>query len=161
GPVACLRVLQEADGDVRIGRVATAPSARHRGLAAALIGHAIAMTAPAPVVLGGQRYLADWYQSLGFAIDGPDYVEGGIPHVPMRLNGGARGSGPLPSVRGLCLQPPAMLGDGRARGVVRQHHDSSSLARGGRNGTAWVMIATGKASGGGVPSCWRRAYGAR
>jgi ElaA protein len=86
GLVACLRVLQEADGDVRIGRVATAPSARHRGLAAALIGHAIAMTAPAPVVLGGQRYLADWYQSLGFAIDGPDYVEDGIPHVPMRLN---------------------------------------------------------------------------
>jgi ElaA protein len=86
GPVAGLRILREPDGAVRIGRVVTAPSARHRGLASALIRHAVDLTAPAPVVLGGQRYLADWYQSLGFAVDGPEYIEDGIPHVPMRLN---------------------------------------------------------------------------
>jgi ElaA protein len=84
-PVAALRVLREPGGDVRIGRVVTAAAARHRGLAAALIRHAVELTAPAPVVLGGQRYLADWYGSLGFEVDGPDYVEDGIPHVPMRL----------------------------------------------------------------------------
>jgi len=84
-PVAALRILREPDGSVRIGRVVTASSARHRGLAAALVRHAIAITAPAPVVLGGQRYLADWYRSFGFQVDGPEYVEDGIPHVPMRL----------------------------------------------------------------------------
>ena len=85
GPVAALRILREPDGSARIGRVVTASSARHRGLAAALVKHAVAITAPAPVVLGGQRYLQDWYRSLGFELDGPEYLEDGIPHVPMRL----------------------------------------------------------------------------
>ncbi len=84
-PVAGLRILREPDGTVRIGRVVTAMSARHRGLAATLIRHAVDLTAGAPVVLGGQRYLVDWYRSLGFDVDGPDYLEDGIPHVPMRL----------------------------------------------------------------------------
>jgi ElaA protein len=85
GPVAALRVLREGDGTARIGRVVTAARARHQGLAAALLRHALTVTAPAPVVLGGQRYLEDWYRSFGFEVDGPEYVEDGIPHVPMRL----------------------------------------------------------------------------
>jgi ElaA protein len=85
GPAAALRILHEPDGTVRIGRVVTAPRARHQGLAATLIRHAVAVTAPDPVVLGGQRYLEDWYRSFGFEVDGPAYVEDGIPHVPMRL----------------------------------------------------------------------------
>jgi len=85
GPVAALRVLREPDGAARIGRVVTAPRARHRGLAATLLLHALTVTAPAPVVLGGQRYLEDWYRSFGFEVDGPEYIEDGIPHVPMRL----------------------------------------------------------------------------
>jgi ElaA protein len=85
GPVAALRILREADGAARIGRVVTAPRARHQGLAAALIRHALTVTAPAPAVLGGQRYLEDWYRSFGFEVDGPEYLEDGVPHVPMRL----------------------------------------------------------------------------
>ena len=85
GPVAALRILRELDGLARVGRVVTAPRARHRGLAATLLRHALTVTAPAPVVLGGQRYLEDWYRSFGFEIDGPEYIEDGIPHVPMRL----------------------------------------------------------------------------
>ena len=84
-PVACLRVLAEPGGVVRIGRVATATSHRRRGLAAALITEAITMTAPAPVVLGGQSQLVDWYRTLGFEVDGAEYLEDGIPHTPMRL----------------------------------------------------------------------------
>ncbi len=38
-----------------------------------------------PLVLGAQRHLADWYASHGYVLDGPDYDEDGIPHVPMRL----------------------------------------------------------------------------
>jgi ElaA protein len=84
-PVAALRIVREPDGTARIGRVVTAASARHRGLAAALVRHALAVTDPAPVVLGAQRHLEEWYRSLGFEVSGPDYVEDGIPHVPMRL----------------------------------------------------------------------------
>jgi ElaA protein len=84
-PVACLRVLIEPDGVARIGRVATAPGHRGRGLAAALVHHAVALTAPAPVVLGGQSHLVDWYRSFGFEVDGAEYLEDGIPHTPMRL----------------------------------------------------------------------------
>jgi ElaA protein len=84
-PVACLRVLAEPDGDMRIGRVATAAAHRGQGLAAALVAEAIALTAPAPVVLGGQSHLVDWYRTFGFEVDGPEYLEDGIPHTPMRL----------------------------------------------------------------------------
>jgi ElaA protein len=84
-PVAALRILRDRDGAARIGRVVTAPSARHRGLAAALVRHALDLTDPAPLVLGAQRHLEEWYRSLGFAVDGSEYVEDGIAHVPMRL----------------------------------------------------------------------------
>ena len=36
------------------------------------------------VVLDAQSYLYDWYARFGFVRDGADYVEDGIPHVPMR-----------------------------------------------------------------------------
>jgi ElaA protein len=94
-PVAALRILRETDGTARIGRVVTAAPARHQGRAAALVRHAVALTAPAPVVLGAQRHLEDWYRSLGFEVDGPAYVEDGIPHVPMRLR---RAAAPSQSV---------------------------------------------------------------
>jgi ElaA protein len=81
--VATLRVLREADGAVRVGRVATARSVRGRGLAAALLGAALELTT-GPVVLDAQTHLAGWYASLGFVRDGDEFVEDGIPHLPMR-----------------------------------------------------------------------------
>jgi ElaA protein len=80
--LACLRVLTEPDDVHRIGRVVTAPAARGRGLAAVLIGRALAGVSGA-VVLGAQSHLADWYARFGFVRTGPDYVEDGIPHTPM------------------------------------------------------------------------------
>jgi ElaA protein len=83
--VATLRVLREVGGETRIGRVATARSARGQGLAAALVAAALDET-EGPVVLDAQTYLAQWYAGLGFVRDGEDFVEDGIPHVPMRLD---------------------------------------------------------------------------
>ena len=37
-----------------------------------------------PVVLGAQVQARGFYERLGFAVDGPEYDEDGIPHVPMR-----------------------------------------------------------------------------
>ena len=85
GPTAYLRVLD--DGGVRrIGRVVTRRDARGQGLAGALVDHVIATAAP-PWVLDAQSHLVDWYAGRGFAVTGPEYVEDGIPHVPMRRDG--------------------------------------------------------------------------
>lgn len=82
--VATLRVLDEGDGTVRIGRVATAATARGRGIAEALV-RAATQEATGDVVLDAQSHLEGWYARLGFVRDGEEFVEDGIPHVPMRL----------------------------------------------------------------------------
>jgi ElaA protein len=83
--VATLRLLVDDERTVRIGRVATARSARGSGLAAQLMRRALELAGEREVVLGAQSYLAEWYAGFGFVRDGEDYVEDGIPHVPMRL----------------------------------------------------------------------------
>jgi ElaA protein len=86
--VACLRVLDEpADGSASIGRVVTAPSARSRGLAAALVQRALAPPTPRPVRINAQSHLVDWYARFGFVVDGDEFVEDGIAHTPMVVAG--------------------------------------------------------------------------
>ena len=83
---AALRVLREDrdDGAVRIGRVATSLGWRRRGLAGALVEHALGLAGRAPVVVDAQARLAGWYRRWGFERAGADFVEDGIVHVPMR-----------------------------------------------------------------------------
>ena len=83
--VATLRVLTEPDGTRRIGRVATARPARGRGLAAELMVVALDLGRES-VVLDAQSHLEGWYSRFGFVRAGEDFVEDGIPHVPMRLD---------------------------------------------------------------------------
>jgi ElaA protein len=94
--VATLRLLRDPDGRARIGRVATEQSTRGAGLAAELMRHALALVPDVDVVLGAQSYLAEWYAQFGFVRDGADYLEDGIPHLPMRLTRGPS-SGPAPT----------------------------------------------------------------
>lgn len=81
--VACLRRLEEPDGAVRIGRIATRSDHRGRRLAESLIDAALEGVS-GPVVLDAQEQLEAWYGRLGFERCGPTYVEDGITHVPMR-----------------------------------------------------------------------------
>lgn len=82
------RVLD--DGEVwRIGRVVLARPARGRGLADVLLRAALESCPGRAVVLDAQSPLADWYASFGFTPDGPEFLEDGIPHVPMRRPPGA------------------------------------------------------------------------
>lgn len=83
GIVAYLRVLGEADG-VRIGRVCTRADARGTGAATRLLAHCLDRHQDAPIVLDAQAYLVDYYARFGFTPSGPEFVEDGIPHVPMR-----------------------------------------------------------------------------
>ena len=84
---ATLRLLTDPDGNRRIGRVATRQDARGEGLAALLMTHALELSVGHDVVLEAQTYLTRWYAGFGFVPDGAEYVEDGIPHLPMRRAG--------------------------------------------------------------------------
>ncbi|MCY1140215.1 GNAT family N-acetyltransferase [Actinoplanes sp. Pm04-4] len=80
---AYVRILD--DGDVqRIGRVVTAKSARGAGLAGRLIEEALTVIGHRPAVLDAQSYLVEFYSRYGFEPTGPEFIEDGIPHTPMR-----------------------------------------------------------------------------
>ncbi|GAB2484102.1 GNAT family N-acetyltransferase [Jatrophihabitans fulvus] len=87
--LATLRLLADADGRARIGRVATAAAARGRGLAGQLMARALDLVGDRDSVLEAQAHLAHWYTRFGYARAGDDYVEDGIPHTPMHRPAGA------------------------------------------------------------------------
>ncbi len=78
------RVLDEGS-TWRIGRVILALENRGRGLAGPLMDAALQVCRGRDVVLDAQTPLAGWYASFGFEVSGPEFLEDGIPHVPMRL----------------------------------------------------------------------------
>lgn len=80
-PAAYLRLLDEPDGR-RVGRVVTHPDHRGQGLAAMLINHVI-LRYPGGFVLDAQSHLVDWYAARGFSPTGAEFLDDGIPHVPM------------------------------------------------------------------------------
>ena len=82
--VATLRLLDEPDGSGRIGRIATAATARRAGIAAQLIVRALELLGDREAILHAQSHLTEWYEHFGFEVWGEDYVEDGIPHTPMR-----------------------------------------------------------------------------
>lgn len=79
------RVLDEGD-HWRIGRVVLARAARGRGLADELMLAAVQAAPHRDVVLDAQTPLGGWYATFGFVVDGPEFLEDGIPHTPMRLS---------------------------------------------------------------------------
>lgn len=84
---AYLRVLvdREAPLTLRIGRVVTHPDHRGQGMAAKLVQRVLGFEFD-ELVLDAQSHLADWYEAVGFAVTGHEFLEDGIPHVPMRLS---------------------------------------------------------------------------
>ncbi|MFE3291003.1 GNAT family N-acetyltransferase [Rhodococcus sp. NPDC059234] len=88
--LATLRVLAD-EPTVHIGRVATAATARGRGIAGELLAAALAWT-PGEVDISAQAYLESWYGGFGFRRTGPNYFEAGIEHLPMRRSA----LGPVP-----------------------------------------------------------------
>jgi ElaA protein len=80
--LAYVRIL-DFDLEPRIGRVVTAPTARGGGLAGRLIAEAVRLFGDRPSVLHAQAHLRDYYAKFGYRQNGPEYIEDGIPHIPM------------------------------------------------------------------------------
>lgn len=83
-PASTLRVLSADSETPSIGRVATSPRHRGRGLAARLLRAALAEYPDTTVHIHAQAYLEQWYEKFGFVRCGNNDVEAGIDHVPMR-----------------------------------------------------------------------------
>ncbi|MDP3195975.1 GNAT family N-acetyltransferase [Tabrizicola sp.] len=87
GPVGTARLLVKgATG--KIGRVCVLPAARGTGLGAALIETALRVLQDQPGVteacLGSQSHATGFYEKLGFAVEGEEFLDAGIPHRHMR-----------------------------------------------------------------------------
>lgn len=80
--LATLRLLNEGS-QFRIGRVATALTARGKGIAAELMQRAVATAAGGEIVLDAQTNKQDWYAKFGFAPAGEVFYEDNIEHIPM------------------------------------------------------------------------------
>ncbi|MEH1130086.1 GNAT family N-acetyltransferase [Micromonospora sp. CPCC 206061] len=82
-PVAYLRVLDEPGGGARIGRVVVAAAQRGTGLASRLMAAAMKEVGDRDAVLDAQTEATLLYERFGFKATGPEFVEDGIPHIPM------------------------------------------------------------------------------
>lgn len=91
--VGYLRLIRPAVGETHpagsaapawvIGRVATDPQHRGRGIAGRLVAAVVVEHGRGPIVLHAQQYVAALYERHGFARFGDPYVEAGITHVGM------------------------------------------------------------------------------
>lgn len=86
---ATLRIYS-GDGVMHLGRVCTAAPWRGQGLAARLVRAGLEMCGDQPVEIGAQAHLQQWYEQFGFVRSGPEYLDGRIPHLPMRRDPIAR-----------------------------------------------------------------------
>ena len=80
------RMFDQGSGEARIGRMAVDAAYRHRG-----VGRLVLQTLEAEArrqgllrsVLHAQTYVQDFYLHLGYAPEGPLFMEAGIEHVTM------------------------------------------------------------------------------
>jgi ElaA protein len=80
--LGCARVLDEGD-EWRIGRVALHRTVRGQGWADRIMQAALQVCPDRDVILDAQAPLARWYATFGFEVCGPEFLEDGIPHLPM------------------------------------------------------------------------------
>ncbi len=99
--ICTLRLMEEHAGGhkvFRIGRLCTKRVARGHGHTTRLLRAALAEVGDYPCRIDAQGYLADMYAQHGFVRDGDDFLDGGVPHVPMLRPGGpVAGSSPEPA----------------------------------------------------------------
>ncbi|HUO38907.1 MAG TPA: GNAT family N-acetyltransferase [Mycobacterium sp.] len=90
--ISTLRLMEEHTGGekaFRIGRLCTRRAARGHGHTTRLLQAALADVGDYPCRIDAQTYLEEMYARHGFARAGDEFVEDGVPHVPM-LRAGSR-----------------------------------------------------------------------
>lgn len=103
GQLACYLRIVPPDGkydEPSIGRVVVGNSFRGNGIGRLLMTRGIEITddkyPAAGIRLSAQKYLERFYQSLGFASTGHEYLDDGIPHVEMYRAKSLRSTTSLP-----------------------------------------------------------------
>lgn len=89
-PQATLRLVEPLDGQFRISRVCVVQQARGQGLVRRLLEAALAEVGDAPCVLDAQRHCIELYRAYGFVVEGAEFTEYGLVHVPMRRDASVR-----------------------------------------------------------------------
>ncbi len=88
--IATARILHENSKKVIIGRVVVKKNFRKYGLGKELMKQSISdiirLYGNIQINIAAQKYLLNFYSSLGFVSSGKEYLEDGIPHVEMNLN---------------------------------------------------------------------------
>ena len=88
--ISTLRLMEEHPGGekaFRIGRVCTKRNARGHGHTTRLLQAALAEVGDYPCRINAQTYLEEMYAKHGFVRDGDEFLDDGIPHVPMVKHG--------------------------------------------------------------------------
>jgi ElaA protein len=96
--ISTLRLMEEHAGGekaFRIGRVCTKRRARGHDHATRLLQAALAEVGDYPCRINAQTYLQEMYAHHGFVRDGDEFLDDGIPHVPM-LRAGSRNEAEQP-----------------------------------------------------------------
>jgi ElaA protein len=86
--IAYLRILDDGAAE-RIGRVVVAAGERGAGWAGRIMAEALTVIGNRTSVLDAQAHLAGFYAKFGYQQTGPEYLDDGIPHIPMRLGKGS------------------------------------------------------------------------
>src|ERR1700676_4790859 len=88
--ISTLRLMEEHAGGekaFRIGRVCTRRTARGHGHTTRLLQAALAEVGDYPCRIDAQTYLEDMYAQHGFVRVGDEFLDDGVPHVPMARPG--------------------------------------------------------------------------
>ena len=93
----CVHVIARSEGravgtgrllpDGHIGRMAVLIAWRRRGVGAAMLNALVGAArerGDKDVVLSAQTHALGFYGKFGFSIEGPEYLDAGIPHQAMR-----------------------------------------------------------------------------
>ena len=86
-PVGTARVRPVEGGDVKLERIAVLRAHRHKSIGSALVRRALhdaVMSGRRSALLHAQSGTEGFYEALGFARDGDEFLEAGIRHVLMR-----------------------------------------------------------------------------
>ncbi|MGW0661293.1 GNAT family N-acetyltransferase [Streptodolium elevatio] len=80
-PIATLRLTEEPDGILRLGRLCTATADRRKGYATTLVEHAVILAEGRPIVADVFVRVAPWFLQRGFTALGGRSVVDGEPHM--------------------------------------------------------------------------------